>query len=157
MGNLRSWPNAIGVAGLVLAAGGGFAQGAGPYQIPIWSISLALGALVLYVLRPQPKLLQELQRLRSETTVRDVAFLRAASLDATLPELLQKRADRFSPAGETWIPETTQQCKARALKLCELGLLEPRGGSEFGISETGIELLEYDDDLYSRHVSGNRH
>jgi hypothetical protein len=87
----------------------------------------------------------ELKEPRSQTTDRDIAFLREAKGRVTYPKFLSADSGARAPKGEKWEAETEEKANARARRLIQLGLMEERGGGEVELSELGRALVTDDD------------
>lgn len=146
--NLRGWGNGFAVAGLFLVVGLAVAQ-APDGNLRYWvalGVSVTLALLAIVLLRPKKAEQDALQlaHLRSQTTDRDIAFLRAGTQAITHPKTLSKHSVALAPSGERWKAETEKEAEARAQKLITIGLMERRNPSEVETSALGKSVIAFD-------------
>lgn len=155
---LRSWGNALAVAGLVLAGGVAVAQAPAANSWYWVSLGVAFGLAVIAILLLRPRAedreVRLLMDLRSQTTDRDIAFLLAGTRAITFPETLSQHSTALAPFGEQWSPESKEAASDRARKLIALGLMEPRG-AEVETSARGAAIVALDRAIKAKRSAKN--
>lgn len=86
----------------------------------------------------------ELEATRSQTSARDIEFLRMAE-NPLPPTAISDRVLGRAPQGEDWLAETPEEAWNRARRLIGLGALRSRGASEVQVTPLGESLVRCDD------------
>lgn len=156
--SLRGWGNGLAVAALILTVGVAAAQApAGSTRTYVILGVAALIALVaVALLRPKAgdDSARQLNDLRRQVSVRDIAFLRIGTQVISFPQTIDRNSLVLAPPDEPWVQEAEDKVAARTQKLLALGLLERRG-SEVETSSLGRALVAFDDLLRVKRSSAN--